>query len=352
MKRLVSILVLTAAVSCLAVEKVRLLEPSGAPKTSYSTRCCIVDAPGGALLATIGPEIRRSTDDGRTWSSVVTQDRRSFSRNLLRLGDGRLMKVWSISCPNVLTNRLGAENFYVSFSSDEGRTWGGKRTVLERNERVYLMNDRPIRMKSGRLVIPFSKHPNHLLAQKLESCGWAGACYSDDDGRTWTEGTWYEPKIADQLCEPAVFERRDGSLKMIARTGRGHLYELVSVDGGATWGGERATTLRQPCAPFAVRKDPRTGWVFVVWNNTFPAPRFQFPRTPFCLGVSKDDGETWSIVKELGANPEGSYGYPTIHFTKDAVLVAHYEDATTRNFRVETQTLELEIISRKELTGK
>ena len=74
MKRLVAILILTAAASCLAVEKVRLLEPSGAPKTSYSTRCCIVDAPGGALLATIGPDIRRSTDGGRTWSSVVTHN--------------------------------------------------------------------------------------------------------------------------------------------------------------------------------------------------------------------------------------------------------------------------------------
>ena len=154
------------------------------------------------------------------------------------------------------------------------------------------------------------------------------------------------PTEADQLCEPCVFERRDGSLKMLARTGRGWLYESVSRDGGETWEKERATTLRSPLAPFFVKRDPYTGLVWIVWCNSFPGAHMQTPRCPLSLGVSRDDGDTWEFVRDLEGDPMNSYGYPTIYFTKEGIVTAYYEQKGHRGWKPELQSCKLTIIPR------
>lgn len=307
----------------------------------------------GGIMCGIKGWYRRSNDGGRTWTKLYKYTK-GAGTNLLRLKDGRLLNIGGEEVDNIYTNRLKASNFYAYFSSDEGKTWDVRNRVplSTDNRRLYLMNDRVMRLKSGRILVSFSLHPNELLKdlKNFEGVGWVNAFYSDDEGRTWHEGTRRPTTVADQMCEPNVFEKADGTLVMLARTGKGYLYRCDSTDGGESWSVERPTTLRSPVAPFYLKKDPYTGWVFVAWDNSFPAPVHQCPRSPLSLAVSRDDGDTWEFVCDIENDPMSSYGYPTMHFTESSILVTYYEEKGFRSFNAKEQRCKLTIFDRRELT--
>ena len=108
-------------------------------------------------------------------------------------------------------------------------------------------------------------------------------------------------------------------------------------------------TLKSPCAPYFLRKDPYTGWVFIAWDNSFPAPQHQYPRCPLSLGVSRDDGKTWEYICDIENDPMSSYGYPSIFFTKDEILVSYYEELGYRPFNPDEQRCKLSIFRRADL---
>ena len=309
----------------------------------------MIDGRDGSLLCGVKGWYRTSVDGGRTWRKVCPFTK-GAGTNLLRLKDGRLLSIASESCQNILSNRLGAANFYACFSSDEGRTWSGRAPLSEDNRRLYLMNDRPLRLSTGRILVPFSIHPNELLGQRLESVGWVNAFYSDDEGATWREGKRRPTSAADQLCEPNVFEKKDGSLVMLSRTGKGYLYRCDSTDGGESWSEERPTPLRSAVAPFHLKKDPFTGWVFIAWDNSFPGPVHQYPRSPLSFAVSRDEGDTWEFICDIEDDPMSSYGYPSIHFTEKTILVTYYEEIGFREFNADEQRCKLTVFNRDELT--
>lgn len=328
-----------------AVEEVLLAEPTHQSK--YNFACCVsfADAADGRILATLGERLVRSDDGGRTW---VDQAQIPLgTRNLLRLKNGRLMSL-------AVVGGEARPTYFVEFSDDDGLTWCDRAPLCLEKRMMWIMNNRLIQLSSGRILVTFSRHPESLKDRQGETVGWVNSFYSDDDGKTWTEGKILETTVADQLCEPCVFECSDGKLKMFSRTGMGFLYQCESTDGGHTWSVERPTTLRSPVSPFCVRRDPYSGYVFAVWNNSFPAPnigsRHQFPRCPLCLAVSRDEGQTWDFICELGNDPMSGYGYPAIHFTKDSLLIAHYHERGIRHFVPAEQATELKILKRSELT--
>ena len=293
-----------------------------------SCGACLFAHKDGGIVCGIKGWYRKSDDGGHTWRKLYPFAWKIGATNPIRLRDGRLMSVW----PALLPKDPSRRNYYASFSNDEGKTWDGKVPLSTNNRQLYLMNDRLVRLSTGRVLISFSVHPEELSGKKAETVGWANTFYSDDEGQTWREGQWLKATVADQLCEPITFECADGKVKMLVRTGMGFLYQADSKDGGETWGVEYPTTLRSPCAPFFLRKDPYTGWVFIAWCNSFPAPVHQYPRSPLSLGVSRDDGKTWEFICDIENDPMSNYGYPSIFFTKDTILISYYEHCGSRVF--------------------
>lgn len=312
-----------------------------------SWNCMIEHRDGGIICYTEG-YVKKSDDNGRTWNNLYPETE-GMSVNLLRLKDGRLLSVRGFQTENALGNSLKAENFYAYFSDDEGKTWKDRVVISDNNRRLYLMNDRLVRLANGRILIIFGIHPDKLLDKGLETVGWFIPVWSDDEGKTWHEEKAIQPRVADQLCEPMVFQREDGSLKMLARTGVGYLYQCDSYDNGVTWTCDRPTTLRSPCAPFAVRKDPYSKYVFAAWDNSFPANVHQYPRCPLSLAVSRDDGETWGLCMDIENNPMLSYGYPNIYFTEKEILISYYEQTQGRAYDQKAFRNKLTIIDRKEI---
>ncbi len=76
-------------------------------------------------------------------------------------------------------------------------------------------------------------------------------------------------------------------------------------------------------APANVKRIPDTGDLLIVWNNVFDE-RPWWRRTPLNTAISRDDGETWENIRALENEPDHSYGYPSIHFLGEEVLLTYY----------------------------
>ena len=311
-----------------------------------NTNCALLRGLDGHLRL-LGADTRRiSTDGGRTWHDDTPARVPGRTSTALRMLDGRLMLcVWDPE-PAMLTNtRLGGTTYSIAFSEDEGATFSRRYALTPEIGCFYVMNDRFLRLASGRILLAICRHPDDRLDQALETCGMVTTAYSDDEGETWRFGEWHDGNYQ----EPMAVEAQDGTLLMFMRSHRGYLSVSRSADLGEHWSAPECTSIRMPCAPFAVKRDPYSGYIFLVWDDSFPAKKFQYPRTPLRMAVSRDNGRTFARVCELEGDPDCSYGYPCMLFEKDEIFVSYYENAYGREFCRAQHRVKLKVFQRSEL---
>jgi hypothetical protein len=273
---------------------------------------------------------RRSDDGGRTWSDedtlVLANDAKAnvMSVSLLRLADGRI----ALFC--LRKNSLSDCRPVVRFSTDEAKTWGEPVEVVPEGEIGYyvLNNDRVVQTTSGRLVVPVAQHHGPDW-EKWTPRGRIYCYFSDDAGRTWRRGE--EMPAAETsdgkpvtLQEPGVVELRDGRLLAFCRTDAGSQYVAHSRDRGTTWSRPQASNIVSPQSPASIERVPATDDLLLVWNDHRDTPpKLKGKRTPLCVAVSRDDGQTWEDVKTLAVNPDGWYCYTAVEFIGEHVLLGH-----------------------------
>ena len=275
------------------------------------------------------PMLYRSRDGGRTWQE---QGRMKMDWSLpgmisdggvsfLRLQDGRLAFLANRHVQGLHGGGLPV----LSFSSDDGASWTPARLVGEPEGVWYVMNDRLIQLRSGRLVVPVAHMPKG--AGTYEGDKNLGLCFFSDDGGS----TWHRSRVPAKLddtrgmAEPCVAEVAAGHLLMLARTGSGYLYASRSDDAGDTWSNPEPTTLVSACAPLTLKTLP-DGRLIVFYDHAAPlnAGAF-FPRTPLCYAASSDKGMHWGppvLVDDEGAEHQDRQNiYPSIAFTKEGMVV-------------------------------
>ena len=272
------------------------------------------------------PMLYRSTDGGRTWKE---QGRMQMEWNLaglisdggtsfLRLPDGRIAVVFNRHVKGL----HGGGTPVIAFSADNGQTWTAARVLIENDDAFYVMNDRLIQLRSGRLVLPVARKVGKTEGDRDEGL----AMLSDDAGVTWRLSRGTAGIDAPRgMAEPCVAELSDGRVLMMGRTGLGSHHVALSADGGETWSKPEATTLESACSSLTLKTLP-DGRLIVFYNHAAPikAGAF-FPRTPLCYAVSDDSGRTWSpaiIVDDEGVpNKDRQNIYPSICFTKEGMVV-------------------------------
>ncbi len=291
---------------------------------------------GRPLTDTINPAIRyplptlyRSRDQGNTWkeegpinmSWKLTSNISDGGISFLRLIDGRLA---------FLAHRNVKENFggglpVISFSDDNGKTWTPAQLVGNPEGVWYVMNDRLLQLKNGRILVPVAHMPKELGTYEGDHN--LGLCFfSDDNGKTWKSSV----KPADLndgrgMAEPSIACLGDSSLIMLARTGSGCLYCSRSFNGGSAWSTPESTSLIAACSPLTLKTLP-DGRLIVFYDHAQPLKRGAFfPRTPLVYAVSSDKGKSWGepvLVDDDGsANNDRQNIYPSVCFTKEGMLV-------------------------------
>lgn len=127
--------------------------------------------------------------------------------------------------------------------------------------------------------------------------------------------------------EPHVEEARDGRVLMVMRSQLGSLFMSESRDGGMTWSKPQTTGLRAPESCPEITRIPETGDLLVIWNNSPYDPQFAShygKRSPLTAAVSRDEGRTWSHVRDIEADPSRAFSNPGCRFTRAGTAIVNY----------------------------
>lgn len=276
-----------------------------------------------------------SADGGSTWTEpeVIFTTAEHEATNIMSVSLMRMLN-GDVGLFYLIRKTLCDMRPVLRRSSDEGETWSDYTVCVPRYGYFVINNDRATRLSDGRIVLPLAEH----FAFEGEGAGvphYSRASvvffFSDDDGRTWHEApetvAFSGVRSWAGLQEPGIVERKNGVLWAHARTDLGRHYEFFSVNGGTNWTGAAPSRFTGPCSPLCIKRMPDER-LFAVWN---PIPEYETRvvaprtggRTPLVCAVSADDGLSWSAPRFIEDDPGSGYCYTAIHFTEDGILLAY-----------------------------
>ena len=259
-----------------------------------------------------------SKDGGRSWGepwTAVEYDAESpagnvMSASLIRATNGDILMAYHGELSS-----MQEEGTLLRRSSDEGRTWNQARRISPDSENVHAASNACFRrLRGGRIVLSSREYINGIR--------WPYALYSDDDGATWIAGQRVPapdlvPKQvqAQNVNEPTIAELSDGRLLMMMRSVAGGHFFSYSNDEGETWSKPFMSPLRGLVAPGYIDTIPSTGDTLAIWSRGLTG------RTPLNSAVSRDGGKTWSPVKLLDRSEYYGYGYTSVDFVDERVVI-------------------------------
>ncbi len=273
-----------------------------------------------AACFTTGPDRHRFGDD----RVLIARegDENVMSVSLLRLPDATILVFYLVK------NSLNDCRLYVRRSADELATLSDRVCVIANPGYYVVNNDRAIRLGSGRLLVPVAQHFDPQRQPAWTPRGRIACFRSDDDGRTWqAPATWVEgpPQSPMGLQEPGVVELKDGRILMWARTDLGRQYEVLSSDGGLTWGKLRPGPIVSPLSSASIKRLPTDdGALLLVYNDhSGRVPFTAGGRTPLCTAISTDEARSWDHLHVLENRPDGCFCYTSIACLGESVILGY-----------------------------
>lgn len=227
---------------------------------------------------------------------------------------------------------------FMRRSCDDGETFSEEICCGARDKYYVVNNDRIIRLKNGRILMPAAVYG----ARKGDSAlGPSVICMivSDDNGHTWRE---QEKEIAFPIShpfgpeEPGLYEHEDGSIWCYIRSKLGCQWEMESADGGETWSTPVPNmNFTSPDSPMLVKK--LCGLTVAVWNpipNFVTRPKALWGRTPLLMAVSENDGKghdrkAFSQTMLIEDDPGENYCYPAMLEGEGYFLLSYYHSNGT-----------------------
>jgi len=318
---MLSMIVLVSCAAGMELGSRMTVAPVG-PDNPRNTEAAIIELKDGSLLlgwtefyagngADHGPARIRgkiSTDRGKTWGEKYTLIENDggcnvMEVNFLRLRNGDIALLYCQKNSEEKDCRV-----MIRTSSDEGKTFVGARQLSPEGKYTGLTNGRGLRLKSGRLLIEAWENETGYVLM------------SDDEGATWREGARIKP-AAGGCWEPACVELKDGRVMMLMRTQIGGQFKSLSSDGGETWSEPVGPALKGTASPVSITRAPESGYLVAVWNNDTGN---ETSRNPLTAAISKDEGETWESVRNIEEGPGDRWAYPAITWIDGNALLTYF----------------------------
>ena len=280
-----------------------------------------------------------SSDNGESWGEhrILLEkgidDRNIMSVSFLTVGE----ELFIFYLKKYLVNGKVVCIPFLRRSLDDGETWSEEQRIGKRNLYYVVNNDRVIRLKNGRIIVPaaiidpFTERPKNGAA----------LCFitSDHNGYTFVEQKQELSLPFDNfngLQEPGLYEHNDGSLWCYIRNDLGCQYSSISYDGGESWSAPAPMPFfTSPASPMLVKKACNAT---VAIFNPIPCytskPTELWGRTPYLLAVSNTDayphnGEGFTVQYILENDRSNNYCYPAILDNGTDFLVAYYHSNGT-----------------------
>lgn len=291
-------------------------------KLDYGMTIGLERTPGGRLWAcwVAGGDspaayflLASSDDDGASWSKPrVVVDAHSpnlaVQRSVLvgNLWTDPLGRLWLIFDQSIdmFDGRAGVWATVCTNPDDANPTWSAPRRIWH-----GVTLNKPTVLANGEWMLPISLDqrpgfgPFHDLFHELDPLRGANVFVSKDKGETWQRRgvvTFPNPDWHEHM----IVERRDGSLWMLARTGKG-IMQSTSTDGGATWAAPTEPPgIRQPNARFHIRRLASGRLLLIKHGDRADA---HAGRVMLSAWLSDDDGRSWQGGLILDERPGVSY---------------------------------------------
>ena len=312
--------------------------------TKQGTLLAFCEGRTGGDSGDIDTLVRRSEDDGTTWSKpqIVWSDDRNTCGNPCPVVDhstGRiyLLSTWNLGTDNesqiIAFKSKDVRHPYVCYSDDDGKNWS-KPVCISDSARLddwrwYATGPGiGIQIKrgkyAGRLVIPanhsYTETRDDVFKRNNKYGYGSHVIYSDDHGRTWQIS---EP-ITPGCNESQVVELSDGSLMMNMRSYNSKQCRAISIskDGGESWSEiTHDPTLIEPVCQASIitySHGKNRNNSLVLFSN----PADKKSRIKMTVRLSYDDGKTWPVSRILH---DGPAAYSCLAVLPNGEIACFYE---------------------------
>src|SRR5690554_3588519 len=296
----------------------------------------LITAPNGDLIAAIDERvpscgdlkwsedinivIRRSTDNGETWSeieTVVDYPLGQSASDPSMIVDRKTNAIFMFFNYMDLHREKDVYYFKVTTSIDNGKTWSTPVDITSQiskpewhDDFKFITSGRGIQTQTGKLVHTLVNLQNglHVFA-------------SDDHGKTWY--------LIDNAIHPGdeskIVELADGTWMINSRVnGKGHRYIHTSADEGKTWHTKPDTSLVDPGCNASIIRYTSVKEGADKNRLLFSNANMKSGRSNMTIKVSYDEGRSWtegktiyaggSAYSSLSVLPNGDIG---LFFEKD-----------------------------------
>lgn len=252
-----------------------LVIPSEIERNVHALDIQLWTAPNGALWLFWVQNNAYSLTEENDWMQGTSEDLRPVVRFDGRLYPDMRHAAWCIVCEN-------PDAEHPVFSEP-------------RNFDIGFLRCKPLVLSSGRWVF-------FNYDQLTDTYGYS---ISDDEGKTFRR--MYGPKKRlTPFDETMAYEKRDGSVHMLARTAEGTLAEAFSTDGCRSFSEALPSEIDSPNTRFYIGRTP-SGRILLVNNDDREI------RHKITVYLSEDDGKTFPYKKRVG-DPSHLTSYPDVDF--------------------------------------
>ncbi|HEY3379329.1 MAG TPA: sialidase family protein [Armatimonadota bacterium] len=277
------------------------------------------DLPGRISLA-----MRRSSDQGRTWSAArtilaVKEGGVGDASLLLDRHTGRISCFhaygppgigFSTAKPGAITGP-GTLQVHAMSSDNEGETWSQPVDLTPQIkdpswEAMFATSGTHFQMSGGRYLVP-------MVVRDANKQVTSRNAYSDDAGRTWKIG----PAIAPDTDENKAVELADGTILQNMRNRKTRVVAR-SHDAGVTFDAPvHDAALIDPSCNAGLARYRHAGRDLVLFTNAASARRENLT-----IKLSRDGGRTWPDERTIHAGPAA---YSTVIALHDGTIGVLYE---------------------------
>jgi predicted neuraminidase len=237
--------------------------------------------------------------------------------------------------PLLLFYKTGKWWAYVKRSTDDGRTWSAPERLY--NGLFGPVKNKPVLLSDGSILSPTSTEfpgvKGRMWRVQFER--------SPNGGQSWQVIGPINEGYEIHAIQPSILFHGGGRLQALGRTGQGKIFEVWSEDEGRTWGPLTLTSLPNPnSGTDAVTL--RDGRHILVYNHTTTLPTGKNgPRSPLNVAVSRD-GRNWQAALVLENQP-GEFSYPAVIQTREGLVHITYtwKRQTIRHVVIDPGKLEL-----------
>lgn len=305
--------------------------------------------------------LRRSTDDGKTWStpkSIASVDgpkaKNPFALKMKNVDPNDV----TYNNPVIIADKDGTvhmlfcleyERVFYQRSDDDGVSWSKPTEITAAFDAFKKDYDwkvlatgpnHSIQLKTGRLVVPVWLSTG--TGGNAHRPSVTTTIYSDDQGKTWKAGDIAVP-CTDEWINPnetVAIELNDGRVMLNCRSESKAHRRLIttSKDGATGWSTPKFDeALLEPICMAGIVRYNHDGKSLILFSNPHNLEKEKSKAEPgknrdrknVSVKISRDEGQTWPLNKTIEPGPSM---YSDIAVTQSGTILCFYGRGTKPGF--------------------